>query len=200
MNITIMSGRAVKEPTTREIMRNGKPSRVANFRIAVTRPYKVDGENPTDFYQVECWGALADVAEKYVTKGKYLTVTGVLDAHPSKGEYEGQEVIYKNMSLRCKDLELGPGSFESELERRTEASAMPAAPTAPVMPAAPVAPQTPVVPNVPVAQVAPAAQPSVTEFSPAVLEMARQLIEQGRQPQPAHRYPQTPTDEIPFNM
>lgn len=194
MNMTILSGRAVDVATKREIMRNGKPNQVANFRIAVPRPYKVEGERPTDFYQVECWGTLADTAEKYITKGKFVIVVGTMDARPSKATVDGQEVIYKNMSLRCERLEFGPNSFETELERRNGIEAQPA----PIAQQAPVAPavQAPAA-QAPVAPAAPATFPQIpADVDPRVFSAAFQqwlATQQAQQAKPA-------PEDIPFDM
>ena len=88
-------------------------------------------------------------------------------------------LFYKNMTIRCQNLELGSNSFDYELARRNgqiPAEAAPAVQPAPVQ-AVPVA-------QAPVAQQAPqtaevkveSEQLDPSEYTPALLEMARQLL------------------------
>lgn len=187
MNTTIMSGRAVNKAESRIVNRNGDNRKVANFRIAVPRPYKVNGEHPTDFYQVECWGNMADVAEKYVVQGKSIIVTGFVDSKPSIGKgANGQMVVYKNMTIRCQNLELGSNSFDYELARRNgqvPAEAAPAVQPAPVQAVpvqqAPVAQQAPQTAEVKVES----EQFDTSEYSPALLEMCRQMLAKSKKAQ-----------------
>ena len=123
---------------------------------------------------------MADVAEKYVVQGKSIIVTGFVDSKPSIGkDANGQMVIYKNMTIRCQNLELGSNSFDYELARRNgqvPAEAAPAVQPAPAQ-AVPVA-QAPVTQQAPqTAEVkVESEQFDPSEYSPALLEMCRQML------------------------
>jgi len=55
--------------------------KVANFTLAVQRPFKnEDDEYDTDFFPVQLWQGVADIARDYCTKGSTVGVKGRLSA------------------------------------------------------------------------------------------------------------------------
>ena len=64
MNRLIMMGRLVADPEVRYGAANG--SAVANFRIAVDRRFKRDGDPDADFFRITAFGRQAEFAEKYL--------------------------------------------------------------------------------------------------------------------------------------
>lgn len=73
MNKVILSGRLAKDPTIRE----AKGFKVAEFALAVERPYKSSGgDRKTDFIECTSFGRRADFAEKYMRKGIKVMVSG----------------------------------------------------------------------------------------------------------------------------
>ena len=54
--------------------------RLSQFSLAVTRRWKSGGENKeaTDWFNVEVWGKLAEVAQQYMKKGSLVYVEGRL--------------------------------------------------------------------------------------------------------------------------
>lgn len=70
MKAIVMSGTAVKDPEIRNIEEKGL--KLAKFRIANN-----DSEKETEeFYTVNCWGKLAELAEKYIKKGSKIVLSG----------------------------------------------------------------------------------------------------------------------------
>jgi len=70
INKITLLGRVGKDPETRQAGEN----KVTNFTLATTEKYK-DKED-TQWHNIVIWGALSDIAEKYVKKGDLLYVEG----------------------------------------------------------------------------------------------------------------------------
>ena len=74
MNKVIITGNLGKDP---ELKTLSTGSTVANFSIAVRRPYKQrDGERGTDWLSVVVWGTLAENCARYLHKGSKALVVG----------------------------------------------------------------------------------------------------------------------------
>ena len=74
MNKIVLIGRTTKDC---ELRATATGKQVASFTLAVDRDFKnAQGEREADFLPCVVWGKLADVCEKYVTKGKQLAVAG----------------------------------------------------------------------------------------------------------------------------
>ena len=74
MNKFVAVGRTTKDC---ELRATSTGKQVASFTLAVDRDFKnAQGERDADFIPCVVWGKLADVCEKYVTKGKQLAVAG----------------------------------------------------------------------------------------------------------------------------
>ena len=73
---TIIKGNLGKDP---EVKHFDSGSSVASFPVAVSDSYRnKDGENvdQTEWYNVVVWGKLAEVVEKYVSKGDSVLIEG----------------------------------------------------------------------------------------------------------------------------
>jgi single-strand DNA-binding protein len=68
-----MMGRLVADP---ELRHTTSGVAVATFRLAVDRPYKKDGKEVADFFNVVAWRGLGEFAAKYFKKGKPMLVQG----------------------------------------------------------------------------------------------------------------------------
>ena len=88
LNICILTGRPTKDP---EVSRNGETS-VAHVSLAINRRKNKDGVEEADFPRVTMFGGMADFAEKWVRKGKMITVV----CHVRTGKYENKdgETVY----------------------------------------------------------------------------------------------------------
>ena len=75
MNKSILLGRLNKAPKIRFSQANNK--KVATFTLAVNRKYVKQGEErQTDFINIVAWDKLADFAEKYLTTGLQICLSG----------------------------------------------------------------------------------------------------------------------------
>lgn len=73
MNKVILIGRLVAEPELRST-NTGKS--VANYRLAVDRPFKQDGQPTADFLNCVAWGKNAEFAGTYLHKGIKIATEG----------------------------------------------------------------------------------------------------------------------------
>jgi len=86
LNNVVLVGRLVREPELKYTPGNGVP--VANFTIAVDRPYKSDdGEKEADFIPIVVWRKQAENCANYLNKGSLVAVTGRLQIR----SYENKE-------------------------------------------------------------------------------------------------------------
>ena len=87
INSLVIEGNMVKEPVIRETSRANK---VCNFSIAVNRSIKnASGEfsKEVSFFDVECWGSLAEACEREGAKGRGVRIVGRL----KQNRWEGQD-------------------------------------------------------------------------------------------------------------
>lgn len=89
MNFVIEMGRLVADPEIRYGTTTG--TAVANYRIAVDRRFKREGEPEADFFDCVAFGKRAEFAEKYLTKGTKIVVIGSLQ-NDSYTNREGKTV------------------------------------------------------------------------------------------------------------
>lgn len=76
INKVILVGHLGKDPEVKTIDNGVK---VAKFSLATTESYRDrNGERKdvTEWHNISCWRNLADIAEKYLTKGKQIYVEG----------------------------------------------------------------------------------------------------------------------------
>lgn len=101
INKAIIIGRSTKDAEMRSTS-TGK--QVTTFTLAVDRDYKTaQGEREADFIPCVAWGKLAEIAGKYVTKGKQLAVAGRIQTRNYE-DNNGQrkyitEIIVSDMQL-----------------------------------------------------------------------------------------------------
>lgn len=77
MNKVILMGRLTKDPEIR-YTGTGEPIAIARYTIAVSRPYKKDGQMQADFINVVSYGKAAEFIEKYFKKGQMIAIVGRL--------------------------------------------------------------------------------------------------------------------------
>ena len=73
MNKAYLIGNVCREIECRTTQSGVK---VANFTIAINRRVKSNGEQQTDFFNIVAWRQLAELCEKYLSKGKKVAVIG----------------------------------------------------------------------------------------------------------------------------
>lgn len=75
-NITVM-GRLTRDP---EVRTTQTGTTVASFTLAVERDFKdQSGQRPVDFLDVVTWKGTADLASKFLSKGRQIVVIGRLE-------------------------------------------------------------------------------------------------------------------------
>ena len=75
-NHIVLVGRLVADP---ELRQTQDGTQVCSFRIAVDRPKRRDAtEKQTDFFGVSVWRQRAEIAAKYLQKGKSVLISGRL--------------------------------------------------------------------------------------------------------------------------
>ena len=76
VNKVFLQGRLTADP---EIRTTQSGTKVANFSIAVERPFKdKSGNRKTDFLKCEAWRGSADLLAKYFKKGSMILVVGAM--------------------------------------------------------------------------------------------------------------------------
>lgn len=107
LNKVQLIGRLGKEP---EMRNTAKGTAVTSFSVAVDRVWK--GKKDTDWFNVEAWGKLGEVCQKYLQKGQLVYIEGSL--RTTKYEHEGAtryftKVVARSMQmLEWKDKEEMP--------------------------------------------------------------------------------------------
>lgn len=83
LNLCVLTGRPTRDP---EISRNSDTP-VAHLSLAINRRKNKDGVEEADFPRITIFGGMADFAEKYIRKGKMITIVG----HIQTGKYENKD-------------------------------------------------------------------------------------------------------------
>lgn len=73
MNKCIIIGNLTKQP---ELSTTSSGISVCKFTVAVNRPFKNEGENGVDYFNVTAWRGLAENCGKWLDKGKKVCVVG----------------------------------------------------------------------------------------------------------------------------
>jgi single-strand DNA-binding protein len=73
INQSTLVGRLTKDP---ELKYTGDGKPVANYQLAVQRPYKKDGQKPTDFISIVTWGKDGEFLANNAKKGSMIAVRG----------------------------------------------------------------------------------------------------------------------------
>ncbi|RPI88440.1 MAG: single-stranded DNA-binding protein [Chloroflexi bacterium] len=88
LNRVQLIGHLGKDPETRFIPNGNK---VCKFSVAVNRRWKSSSGEPkeaTDWFNIEAWGHLGEICQKYLTKGSLVFLEGRLqtDRYEENGE------------------------------------------------------------------------------------------------------------------
>jgi len=102
LNKCLLIGNVGKDPEVREV----GDSKVANFSLATSESWTKNGEKveKTFWHNVVVWGKLADVIEKYVTKGSKLYIEGAVETRSY--EKDGQTRYTTEIVLRGFDSKM----------------------------------------------------------------------------------------------
>ena len=103
MNKIILIGRLTKDPQSGSTQTGHK---YARFSLAVNRPGTNGG---ADFFDIVAWDNHAELAEKYLIKGKQVSILG----HVSIGGYEKDGVKRKSFDVIVEQIEFVGGRSDS---------------------------------------------------------------------------------------
>lgn len=110
MQKLIFIGRLTKEVDVKTTQ-SGKE--VANFSVAVRRPYSQD---ETDFFDVSAWGKMGENCAKYLKKGSQVCVNGYMTTRTYE---DNQGVKRKVYEVRAEEVEfLTPKQTIENAEQR----------------------------------------------------------------------------------
>ena len=97
MNKLYIIGNLTRDP---EVRTTQSGVNVCSFSVAVNRKGKAEG---TDYFRVTCWRGLADIAGKYLSKGKKVAVIGQV----TLGSYKDRNgEMHHSLELSADDIEL----------------------------------------------------------------------------------------------
>ena len=77
MNKSILMGRLTRDPEVR-YSQGAEPMAIARYSLAVNRRFKRQGEQDADFIPCVAFGKQGEFAEKYLSKGRLIAVSGRL--------------------------------------------------------------------------------------------------------------------------
>ena len=108
MNKLTITGNLTSDPVQRDY--DGK--KLTEFRVAVDRKFKVNGQKVTDFFRVKCWRQNAEYTYSYGSKGRKVLVIGELQA----GTYTDSEGMTRmSLDIVADEVEfLTPKSEQTE--------------------------------------------------------------------------------------
>lgn len=109
MNKLYIIGNLTRDP---EVRTTQSGVNVCSFSVAVNRKGKAEG---TDYFRVTCWRGLADIAGKYLSKGKKVAVIGQV----SIGSYKDRNgEVHHSLEVVADDIEmLSPRDNYEQQER-----------------------------------------------------------------------------------
>jgi single-strand DNA-binding protein len=95
---------------------------IASFTLAVDRKFKKDGEQSADFINCKAFAKIAEVIEKYVTKGTKIAIVGRIQT----GSYtnkDGQKVYTTDVMIE--DLEFCESRNSQQAQNTTKPAPTP---------------------------------------------------------------------------
>jgi single-strand DNA-binding protein len=105
VNKVILVGNLGSDP---EIRSTPGGQRVANFRMATSRQWTgQDGQRQekTEWHSIVAWGKLADIVERYLTKGKQVYVEGRLETR-SWADKENPNLTRYKTEIICEQMQM----------------------------------------------------------------------------------------------
>lgn len=109
MNKVILMGRLTRDP---EVRYSSSGNAVANYSLAVKRPYKsADGNQEVDFINCVAIGKRGEFAEKYLRKGTQILISGSIQTSNYVNK-DGNKVY--NTDILVDTHEFAGGKSESQ--------------------------------------------------------------------------------------
>jgi len=117
-NVTVV-GNLGKDP---EIRATSSGKRVASFSVAVDQGF--GDSKRTEWVNIICWEKLAELAEKYLKKGKTIALSGTLQTSSWDDKTTGQK-RYKT-EVVARDITFMDGGSKSDSPRQERTASAPA--------------------------------------------------------------------------
>jgi single-strand DNA-binding protein len=92
LNKIMLIGNLGKDPVVRTFENTG--NKVANFSLAVSSKDR-DGNEKTEWFDIAVWGRQAEIAEKWLKKGKNIFVEGRLQSRMYKDNNGLDKKVYE---------------------------------------------------------------------------------------------------------
>lgn len=102
MNIVVLMGRLTRDPEVR-YSQGETATAVANYRLAVDRRFKREGQPEADFFDCVCFGRQAEFAEKYLRQGMKMVIQGRLQNDNYQGR-DGQMVYRTRVVIESQEF------------------------------------------------------------------------------------------------
>ena len=131
MNKVILSGRLVKDPEVRIDVGPNKIA-IANYTLAVRRPFAKDGQPEADFIRCKAFGGAAKFANDYLGKGIKINVCGQLQTRTYDAE-DGRRNFVTEVLVESQ--EFAESAAANRRIAGNQADAVPAGPAEPSEPA-----------------------------------------------------------------
>ena len=102
MNKVFLIGNLTRDPEVVNVVDGNKACKIVKFDIAVNRRFTQDGEQKTDFYRVVSFRNLAEIVEKFLTKGSKIALSGSINTT----EWEDKEGnAHKGVEIVADEIE-----------------------------------------------------------------------------------------------
>ena len=93
---------------------------VANFTLAVDRPFIKDGNKETDFINIQVWNKAAENCAKYLDKGKQAAVEGRLQIRSYEGNDGNKRYVTEVVADRVEFLSAPSKKEEQSIEEQAQ--------------------------------------------------------------------------------
>jgi single-strand DNA-binding protein len=110
INKVILVGHVGRDPELKSLPSG---THLATFSLATTdKRFKDENGNPrTEWHNIVAWGKLAEICERYVTKGKQLYIEGSIRTRTY--EQDGQKKYFTEIHAQTMEMLGSPQSSES---------------------------------------------------------------------------------------
>lgn len=110
-------GNLVRDP---EVRTTNAGIKVCNFTIAINRRMKNNGEQQTDYLNIVAWRQLAELCEKYLSKGKKVAVIGSIQVRNYEDKNGVKRTSWDILADEVEFLSPADKGARKEMEYRAE--------------------------------------------------------------------------------
>ena len=111
MNLVVLMGRLTADPDVKE--------KVTKYTIAVDRRFKREGDPDADFFTCTCFGKAAEFAQKYLSKGTKVVVTGRIETNNYTNK-DGQKVYSVGVIVENQEFAESKKNSEGSAPAKTD--------------------------------------------------------------------------------